>query len=200
MNVKISCNLTFPAGIWWDDSLIMNTYNLRIHMITVASDPANQNIALDRVKYMIDTVFTDVVFVNQSEQTQIELLTAAGIPTAVLPEDPVDQVIGMMLHSKLNAVMEGQMIIRVLELSSSAGDDITYEHAMHEENTLFETPGWWNTVEPECSDSKENSTDLVLIPPGQIWRELNLVWQKQPSAADKENVVVFAEFRNDQEK
>lgn len=200
MNVKIACSLSFPAGVWWNDSLVMNSYDLRLHMITVASDPANQNIALDRIKYMIDTVFTDIVFINQQNQTQIELLSAAGIPTAALPEEPVDQIIGMMLHSKLNAVIEGQMVIRVLEISSSAGDDITYEHAMHEENTLFDTPGWWNSVDPECVSSIEENTDLIMISPPHAWRELDLGWHTESVETDDENVVMFAEFRNDQDK
>jgi hypothetical protein len=35
-----------------------------------------------------------------------------GINVTTLPEEPVDQIIGMMLYYKLNAIMEGRMIVQ----------------------------------------------------------------------------------------
>lgn len=203
MNVKIGCTLRLTAGAWFNDHLIMNNYSITLKLLTITSDHNNQNIALDRVKYMVEQCLTDTIFICDSEIEQIRLLRAAGLGVTVLPEEPVDQVIGMMLFSKLNAIMEGNMVVRTVLISSEAGDDIIYEHDHAEENQLFENiDGWWNNHEPMHDSSLDTAdTDtLVIIPSGKLWREVGLEWNSGDSTEVQENILVFAEFKNDKDK
>jgi predicted Fe-Mo cluster-binding NifX family protein len=94
---------------------------------------------------MVEEYLVDAVFIKDTDdQEQIALLKAAGIKVIALPEEPVDQIIGMMLYSKLSAVMEGCMLIRSIMLSSTAGDNVIYEHDAQESVAPFDQPGWWN--------------------------------------------------------
>jgi hypothetical protein len=203
MNVKIGCTLRFTAGAWFDGHLIMNNYTTTLKLLTITSDHNNQNIALDRVKYLVEQCLTDTVFICDSETDQIELLQAAGVGVTVLPEEPVDQVIGMALFSKFNAIMEGNMLVRSILLSSEAGDDIIYEHDSAEDNHPFEnTSGWWNNHEPtHALESADGEPDnLVILPVGKLWREVGLEWNTDTGVETQENILVFAEFKNDKDK
>jgi hypothetical protein len=202
MNVKLGYNLRLTAGIWWDGRLIMNNYDVTFKMLTVSSDHENQNIALDRLRYMADQCFTDTVFVCETEQDQIAKLHAAGIKITVLPEDPVDQIIGMMLFAKMNAIMEGNIVVRSVMLSSTVGDDVIYEHDHTEEIIPFHSPGWWLDPEPthEFRSEVEDADSVLLIASGTLWREVDLDWNSDPAGTDAENVLVFAEFKNDKDK
>jgi hypothetical protein len=203
MNVKIGCTLRFTAGAWFNSHLIMNNYTTTLKLLTITADHNNQNIALDRVKYLVEQCLTDTVFICDSETDQIELLRAAGIGVTALPEEPVDQVIGMALFSKFNAIMEGNMLVRSILLSSEAGDDIIYEHDSAEDNHPFEnTAGWWNNHEPtHALESAAGQPDtLVILPVGKLWREVGLEWNTDTGVETQENILVFAEFKNDKDK
>jgi hypothetical protein len=183
--------------------LIMNNYTITLKLLTITTDHNNQNIALDRVKYLVEQCLTDTVFICDSEDDQIELLRAAGIGVTVLPEEPVDQVIGMALFSKFNAIMEGNMLVRSILLSSEAGDDIIYEHDSAEDNHPFENAGgWWNNHEPtNALESAAGQPDtLVILPVGKLWREVGLEWDAGADVETQENILVFAEFKNDKDK
>ena len=202
MNVKIGYTSHFIAGVWWDSRLIMSTYTVTFKMITATDSAQDTNTALDRLRYMVEEYLVDTVFIKDTDQEQIALLKAAGIKIIALPEEPVDQIIGMMLYSKLSAVMEGCMLIRSIMLSSTAGDDVIYEHDAQESVAPFDQAGWWNEPTPACeseSQQPSNATVFVLNAVNQ-WRDLGLQWVSDVDSDQDSNVLVFTEFRNDKDK
>jgi len=202
MNVKIGYTTHFIAGVWWDDRLIMSTYTVSFKMITAVDSAQDTNTALDRLKYMIEEYLNDCVFVKDTDTDQIALLKSAGIKIIELPEEPVDQIIGMMLYSKLSAVMGGCMLIRTIMLNSTAGDDVIYEHDAQESVAPFDTPSWWTESTPVCESQSQhltNDTVFVLNATDQ-WRELGLQWIKDVEPDQDSNVLVFTEFKNDKDK
>jgi len=204
MNVKIGYTLQLTAGIWWNGQLIMNTYSVTFKMLTVSTDHENQNIALDRLRYMADQCFTDTVFVYQEHRDQILRLRAAGISVTELPEEPVDQIIGMMLFAKMNAVMEDQICVKTVLISSRLGDDVIYEHNDTEEITPFNDEGWWLDSEPTHdvppADADIDSDSVFVMPSSKLWREVGLDWNSNEQDITAENILVFAEFKNDKDK
>lgn len=202
MNVKIGYTSHFIAGVWWDSRLIMSTYTATFKMITATDSAQDTNTALDRLRYIVEEYLTDSVFIKDTDINQISLLKAAGVKIIALPEEPVDQIIGMMLYSKLSAVMEGCMLIRSIMLSSTAGDDVIYEHDAQESVAPFDQSGWWNEPTPVCeSESQQppNDTVFVLNAVNQ-WRDLGLQWVSDVESDQDSNVLVFTEFRNDKNK
>jgi hypothetical protein len=203
MNVKIGYTSHFVAGVWWDDHLIMSTYTATFKMITATDSPVDTNTALDRLKYIVEEYLPDSVFIKETNTDQIELLQAAGIKTIAMPEEPVDQIIGMMLYSKINAVMDGRILLRSVMLSSTAGDDVIYEHDLSESTAPFDEPGWWQQPTPTCEpETKHNAeTNLFVLSTTNPWRELGLEWISDADGeVDNGNVLVFTEFRNDKDK
>ena len=203
MNVKIGYTSHFIAGVWWDDHLIMSTYTATFKMITATDSPVDTNTALDRLKYIVEEYLPDSVFIMENDTDQIELLQTAGIKTVAMPEEPVDQIIGMMLYSKINAVMDGRILLRSVMLSSTAGDDVIYEHDLSESTAPFDEPGWWTQPTPTCeSETKHNAeTNLFVLSTTNPWRDLGLEWiSDTDDEVDNGNVLVFTEFRNDKDK
>jgi hypothetical protein len=203
MNVKIGYTSHFIAGVWWDSRLIMSTYTVTFKMITATDSAQDTNTALDRLRYMVEEYLVDSVFIKETDVDQIKLLRAAGIKVITMPEEPVDQIIGMMLYSKINAVMEGCMLIRSIMLSSTAGDDVIYEHDLQESVAPFDQPGWWNIPTPACeTETRPDLNDKVFVLSAtNQWRDLGLEWVSDAADNDQDsNVLVFTEFRNDKDK
>lgn len=197
MNVKISYNTQFIAAVWWNNSLVMSTYDVVFNLLTAGINPANTNISLDRLKYIVEEYLNDQVFVNHTEKEQIKRLQSAGINVIIMPEEPVDQIIGMMLYSKISAVMEGHILVRSIMLSSTTGDNVIYEHNSSESLDPFTQPGWWNAATPVCEDEQNTSKGkIVEIVTGNHWRELDLDWVDN---SESEYATVL-EFKKNEEK
>lgn len=192
MNVRLDYQCQFLAGVYWNNEVILNSYAVSCEMITGTSDNVEQNIALQRLKYMLFEQMQNSIFVSNKEKAVIKKLEAAGVKTVALPELPVDQIIGMMLYSKLNAVMEDRIIISELKLSSELGDSVWYKHSEMESIGPFAEEGWWNNSERMCTDSKSSSSKVVSITNNAGWKTLDLDWPDDESGdSDDSTVVVF---------
>jgi hypothetical protein len=201
MNVRLEYTMPFTAGVYWDDQLLMNQYVIKLYMITNSSNADVQNIAYERLKYFVYREMANTIFVNQAHEEQCRLLTAAGLKITTLPAEPVDQLIGIMLYCKLNAVMEEHMIINEIELSSELGESMSYLHAADESLGPFDTPGWWHDADLiHCELSLIDSDKVVAIHRAGAWRELDLAWPGQDSSVSTDNTVVFADFVRDETK
>lgn len=197
MNVRLRYNITFPAGAWFDGELMMTNYTLAFNMVTQTMDPLDQNIALERVKHFLLNELHSTVFINQAEVERAEAFADVGLNVTTLPEEPVDQVVGIMLFHKLNAIMEGRMKIVEIVFSSEAGDSIEYFHNENEHTDLFPNTGWWheptlrhNDLETEDDEESEN---VIELNSDDDWRDQDLSWAQTEVTQDL-GQVVFANF------
>jgi len=191
MNVRIAQLLCFNAGSWYDGELEMNQYTVKLWMITQCTNPVEQNIAFVRAKHFIHNQLENTIFIN-SEDPQCEKLSQVGLDITTLPGDPVEQLIGIMLFHKLNAIMEGR--IAVVEVEISAGDAVVYLHGENETSDELARPDWWTSPDLIHSDFAPADSEKVLSIP-KAWRDLDLDWPKEISADNTGNVVVFADFK-----
>jgi len=196
MNVRLKYDLPFTAGIYHNGNFYMNNYTLRVLMATVSDDPNDQTTAFERLKYFICTCMESTVFIDAAETEQCDLYAQAGLSITTMPGDPVDQLIGIMLYHKLNAVMENRMIVFETELSSAMGEYMTYLHSEEENTVGYVQPEWWTTADLTHSDFLPvNSDNVVSIPQASAWREVNLEWPDDLDDGNSGNVVVFADFK-----
>jgi hypothetical protein len=202
MNVRLEYSMGFTAGLWWEGRLIMNNYMVRTYMVTNCSEPANQNIAFERLKYFVYSELANTVFVHREHQTTCQQFVSAGIKVTTLPAEPVDQLIGIMLYCKLNAVMEDRIIINEIEVSSNLGENMIYLHAADENLGPYDTAGWWHDSDPiHCDPTLVDSDKVVAMHQAGAWRELNLAWEETDHPEEPvDNTVVFAEFGRDETK
>ena len=196
MNVRIEHSMSFTAGVYYDGSMKMNNYTVRLYMLTNTSDSASQNIAFDRMRYFIYEVMDSVIFVNQEDTEDCQRLMLAGLNIATLPAEPVDQIVGMMLYSKLGAIMENRIVINEVEISSTMGEGITYLHAADESLGPMTNPGWWHDADlVHCDDTLVDDAKVVAMHRTGAWRDLNLAWPEAEQNSNTGNTIVFADFK-----
>ena len=201
MNVRLQYTALFTAGIYWNGQMLMNNYIAKFYMLTNTTDSETQNIAYERLKYFIYTELNSTIFVNREHQDQCQKFIKAGLKVTTLPSEPVDQLIGIMLYCKLNAIMEEYMIVHEVEVSSDLGDSMAYLHAADENLGPFDTIGWWHDSDLVHSDIKPVDSDkVVAMNVNSAWRELGLHWPEIDSTAPADNTVVFAEFKPNESK
>lgn len=195
MNVRLQYNLEFSGAIHIDGALRINQYQVNLNLETQSADRAAINVAMDRLKCFVNLELADAVFVNQQERDLCELLQMIGANVVSLPDDPVDQIIGLMLFCKLNAIMEGVMAITALDICSNLGDNVWYEHTEEDAVGPLAAPGWWHnsgTVHNDLTESENTDKVVKVLHP---WAEYGLLW---PEAVDKikenEHTVVYAKF------
>jgi hypothetical protein len=198
MNVRLKYTTVFTAGVYYNDQLIMNNYRAVFKLLTGDCNSEDHNTAMERLKFFIHNQLSSGIFINQSNAKTCQTLLNSKIKVVTLPEEPIDQVVGIMLYSKLNAVMEDRMFVTDVELSSELGDNVCYLHSDDENQGPLDQLGWWQN-----SDSGYfNSTiivdqKIVDLHQNYTWKELDLEWSdNQPTKQD--NKLVFADFKKDE--
>ena len=194
MNVRIQQSFSFLAGVFDPtEGLLMNEYSLTLDLITNTVDSVEQNIAFDRVNYFIDNIVSNAVFVRDTDSDTGKHLHSAGIRVITLPEEPYDQIVGLALYAKLNAIMEQRMFITDCEISSRNGRHVSYMHAAEESIGPFELPGWWNDSGLTFCNKKLLARDkkvVKLVKSEDSWRNFNLDWEAGAEEPGESNVVV----------
>jgi hypothetical protein len=198
MNVRLKKTLHFTAGVWHDNSLQMNNYTVGINLYTNSTDPVSQNMAFERLKYFVYYELDSSVLIDQDQREQCSQLVSAGLRITTMPGAPFDQLVGIMLYFKLNAVMEQRLVITDIEISSNLGEHLIYLHDEDEDTTDIVKPKWWTTADlTQCDPDLAPSGKVVAINRVKSWRELELDWPVDVTV-DPGNVVVFADFKRNE--
>jgi hypothetical protein len=200
MNVRLQKTLHFTAGVWYDNSLQMNNYVVRINLYTNSTDPISQNIAFERLKYFVYYELDSSILIDQNQNEQCSQFVASGLRITTMPGAPVDQLVGIMLYYKLNAIMEQRLVITDVEISSNLGENLVYLHDEDENTDDIVKPEWWITTDlAHCDSDLAQSDKVVAIKRNSTWHELELDWPVDVTVGPG-NIVVFADFkRNDTE-
>lgn len=188
MNVKLQYPVTFYANVWVNGRMVTNNYNVVLDIITGTEDGYEQNIAFDRIRFMIQEQFANSVFVDQEETDVVERLRNAGLRVIALPEVPVDQIIGMSLLYKLNSVTEDRMVVVQSRISSHLSENVVYFHSVDDSAGPFMDDGWWDSPKPTCN-TEVRSSKIVDIAE-ETWTALGLQWEPVDEWND-DNVVEF---------
>ena len=194
MNVRIAQLLSINAGSWFDEELEMNSYTIKLWMITQCTSESEQNIAFRRMKHFIHYELGNTIFIDSAEKEKGKDFAQAGLNITPLPGAPSDQLIGIMLFHKLNAIMEGR--IAVVEVEISAGDGVIYLHGENETSDDIQQPDWWNTADLVHSDITASTENVVNLRTVTTWRDLNLSWDEPEAVEETGNTIVFADFKS----
>jgi hypothetical protein len=197
MNVRLQKTLYFNAGIWHNERVQMNNYTVRVHLHTNTSSAADQTIAFTRMQYFVYHELDSSIFIQQDLKDQCARLLMAGLSVTTLPADPVDQLIGIMLYYKLNAIMEQRLLVTEIEIESGIGENLVYLHNQDEDTAGIVKPTWWNMPELlHCDADLHQQDKVVTINRTRIWRELELEWSNNQAESESGNIVVFADFKH----
>lgn len=195
MSARVSRDFRFQAGMHYDDSFIINFYEFTLFIEVITEDVREQNVALDRIKYLLDGCFENCVFVSATNKIAIEGYARAGMRICTLPEDPYDQIVAAVILSKLNRITEGKVYISEIRLKSRICDEVMF-YISNQEDSEFTTVigAWWTDPTTAIADTpkKVNKKDKVveLKRDNPDWSELGLSW-KEPEVESKSNEIVF---------
>ena len=198
MNVRLEIKYDFSAGAYIEDNLYFNQYYIHLDIITISNDFYEQNIAADRISHMIHDCFAHSVFVDEADAEAIEKFKNADIRTISVPGEPVDQILGMMLFSKITAVVEDKLDIFQLKISSKFGGDVVYLQSALEDTGPFDTTGWWSNSEPVTENVSE-SRKVVQFNKNSLWADLGLDWESAAEDSKNGDLVVLDLDRDDEE-
>jgi hypothetical protein len=193
--------MAFTAGVYYGGGVRMNNYNLRLWLTTNCTDSTSQNVAFERIKYFVFSDLDSTVFINCAETERCDKLVDAGLNITTLPGDPVDQIIGIMLYYKLNAIMEDRMIVTEIEISSDLGEGMVYLHGENENTDLVNKSDWWHDSDLIHCDYNVIAADKVVsLRTDSSWRDLDLAWPLSNKPEQSDPTIVFAEFGKNETK
>jgi len=190
MNVRLEHQFQFTAGTYLDNQLHMNNYYIKIEMITQTVDGIEQNIALDRMRHMFFKHFQDCVFIHISDVDAIDKFQSADMNVVILPETPVDQIVGIMLYCKMNAIMQDRLIITQLKISSDLGQNLWYLQDEQEDVGPFEDLGWWHTADPNTVEKNTNYSNIIRLQKNATWHDFHLEWDDELLVKEDDSTVL----------
>ena len=198
MNVRLRKTFGWYSGLVTEDRFQINHYTTELELLTVSEDQMQQNIAYERMKFWFYDIMDHAVFVNETHP-DIDRWRETAARVIAFPSDPVDQIIGIMLCSKLNAVMEDRIVVTDVEIWSRAGDSMSYLHNWKESTGPLSQEGWWVDTRPIWTLNRANTSGKVVnLGRSLEWKSHDLDWDTAES--DSTSTVVFAKFDNDTKK
>ena len=199
MSARIQRTFVFQSGTYFEGKFFMNMYDVEVFFNVETSSIREQNIALERIKFFLHECLEHSIFIQDIETSAIEKYIEANLKVCVLPEEPYDQIIGIMLMVKLNSIAEGKIAITDLAISSKISDGVSCLCSVEENVGPFKLPGWWNESNTKISNvltSGKGKKILKLVKPHVDWEDVFLSWEekkdlpKQSPSAE----IVFGSF------
>jgi len=188
VTIRVKREFNFVAGIWLEGEYQIGMYSFTVFIEILTDDPYEQSVALERMKYFIDEVVTNSVFVEASDNKVIDTFTGLGMKVCVLPLEPYDQAISIALLLKLNAITEGKFNITNMSFKSQLSDDVEYLIDIDDEVEAYATKNnWWNDSGSNLNNKKSNKKDkIVKLHKDNEWTELDLGWKHicKPEASE----------------
>lgn len=184
MATRISRTFDFLGAVYYEGSFLMNQYTMTLSMDVMTDSIIEQNIAMDRMKYLVDEVLDSVVFIQDSETRMIEKYQAAGLKVSTLPDEPYDQIVTLLLLYKLNSICEGRLIVTHIELDSLLSDGVGFMYDIEDLDMIHPyKQGWWteNTIAIADKTNISKKEKIVKLVKKSDWASLGLDWKERES-------------------
>jgi len=184
----LSYDCTWNTVIALDEWIGPNNYKCKIYFDIETDDGEQQNIAFERCKIMLETIFEHGYIININNPLLQILAKKSKQKMITLPSEPIDVIMAAVLYSKLNAVSEGRLAIKKVKISSTQGDNIWihFDEDFAEDfgsldcelyKTVDEKP-WWTRSDPSIGDWFEiGKKEIKFHYQKSIW-DKTLQWEK----------------------
>lgn len=198
MTARIQREFQFASGVYIENEYIINIYAADIQFTVESESILEQNVALERIKYFFHECLENCVFVNINDEEAIEKFLNSDMKVCTLPEDPYDQIIGIMLLTKLNAITEGRLSASDIRIESKMCDGVGYLHSVEEHIGPFMLRGWWNEPTPVIAGKLQKGKGKKVVKlkkTPSTWDDLNLNWSPKKQELNTSEIV-FASFQS----
>jgi hypothetical protein len=191
MNVHLRQNFVLPAAVYSDGQLMVRNYSVDVEMITVSTNIDDLDTASKRIDWFMYSQLADAVFADQADAERNSILAMLGLNVVSIPGAPVEQMIGMMLSCKLNAIVEGRLEIIETSVSSDVSNGLWFVYRNNQTAGPFDEPGWWH--EPTLAVNNivfEEADDNVVKVTVNPWLELDLAWSTDSDKKTPAKIIV----------
>lgn len=201
MTARIQSSFDLQMGVHFTGVFYMNIYDIDLHFNVETENIKEQNIALERIKFYLANCLENSIFIHDKEEDAIEKYIAANLKVSTLPEEPYDQIIGIMLMTKLNAITEGRLVITDISISSRMSDGVSCMYSIEENVGPFTLQDWWSENNTKINDYKSSSKNKKIVKLVKLtdWAEVYLNWETEEEPIVQEvvaNEIVFVNFDN----
>ena len=199
MSARLKKSFGFYTGLIYQGQFLVNHWNVNLDLVTVSDDGGELNTAYERMKYWIGRVLDDSILIGHADPA-LEDVSRLNGRVIVLPDEPVDQIVGIMLYLKLNAIMENRLVVAATEIWSTQGDQTSYIHMAGENlGPDLGQDGWWSDPRPIYSMHKNLRTgNVVSLDRPAEWKDFGLGWE--PNDDKISGNVVVAQFPRNEDK
>lgn len=182
MASRIIKEMSFLAGLHFEEKFMINLYEFQMNITVHTDDSREQGIAMERIMYLVDGHLSNSVIISETETAQIEKYTEAGHKLCVVPEEPYDQIFGLILLNKFNAIMDGKLEVTDMIFGSKLSDYIKFDISKEEAVAMFPDNSWYNHNNLLLRDvPKKKKEKVVKFCNIDEWAELGLNWKEKAS-------------------
>jgi len=209
MTARIARSFDLQMGVHFTGAFYMNLYDIDLQFNVETESIKEQNIALERIKFYLSECLEQSILIHDKEEDAIEKYMAANLRICIIPEEPYDQIIGILLLTKLNAITEGKLVITDINIGSRMSDGVTCLHSLEDNPGPFLLKGWWNDNNTKINDYKyspRNKKIVKLLKPVE-WSEIYLDYTSSDDQSlgdqiitnDIANDIVYINFDNNKQ-
>ena len=200
MTTRIERDFSFQAGVYFQEEFLMNVYTISLYMEVETESIREQNVAMERIKYFLNDCLENSIFVQDTEHKIIEKYNSCGFKVCTVPEEPYDQIVTILLLTKLNSITEGRLVITDITLGSRVSDEVKLSCDIESPRGPLELPGWWldsgtSISDPIKTSSRKDKIVKIFKIPTLDWSEYNLSWKEKGNVSKSEIV-----FTTEQER
>jgi hypothetical protein len=195
--IRLEKLLTWTSAITYDEGHAINEYIMQVGFYNTVDDDRQQAVAYERMKWWINSAMTDAVLISRDDPF-LSAYQKTRQRVMVLPDDPVDHLVTVMLYFKLNAIMEGRLIIDELKLSSDQGDNVWYLYNEMSDPVGLDHKSWWLDPRPIWHDREtlQSEQNVFNLARESDWSDLGLGW----GTDEQDSRVVYADFGKNAKK
>lgn len=176
---KASINITTLM----ESEILPAKVNLKIGLNFDDANPYHQAIAMERIRYIINTSFQDSVFASRTNPVMYKLKELIKTPIAECWDEPWEQFIALLVYYKISAILELKGHIDFINVSGDTlSDDLEYTYYADMLNTELTDIDldwikkkqlkslWYHRADTTLNED-EDSAELT-------WQMLGLLWEK----------------------
>lgn len=182
MSTRIEKDYIFEAGMHFEDSYIINVFEMTLAMEVNTDSMYEQNVAIERMNHFVYNNLQNCVFVSQKDKEAIEKYKNADINVCVLVDEPYDQIIASLIMIKINTILEKRLIVEDIVFGSKNTGGIRFTINYEDLPKSFFKKSWWTSSDCSINDFAQKDGNIVNLFDDDNWISLELSWKEKDAS------------------
>jgi len=198
VNINLEKGFAFSSILVCGDQPCINNYEVRLMLHVQSQNNHEYNIAYQRVNHWFHEIMHESVMIDSAD-SRLRNWKDSEFRCIDFPTAPVDQVVGLMLMSKIQAMTEGRILVSQVAIASPRDDYVTYLCDAGDDLHWFDQPGWWNDPGPgHTTDHSRGrrSGKVISLGRNEDWKQHGLDWSVVDTVTN-DNIAVISSFDRD---